>query len=67
MIDGVTDPTTRVVIETIRASGYALQVNSHAVTAIHKCTGEQFVVSGKTLYDAACELATQVGIELEDG
>lgn len=29
--------------------------------------GEQFVAEGDTAYEAACQLAVLVGIELEDG
>jgi len=39
----------------------------HAVKTVAENTGEIFVVRGPDLYDAACELAGQVGIELEDG
>ena len=36
------------------------------VVAVDLKTVEQFVVRGDDLYETVCELAVQVGIELED-
>ena len=58
-------PTTRAVLEMIEALGYRVRVLDDSVMAIECATGETYIVRGET-YDAAVELAEQVGIDLED-
>ncbi len=65
------DPVTKALIQTIGGAGYVVSTRNddgrHAVEAKDTSTGEIFVVRADTLYDAAVELAQQVGVELEDG
>jgi len=66
------DATTKALIETIGATGYAVTVGADSdgnkvVEAADKKTGETFVVRADCLYMAAVELVQQVGIDLEDG
>lgn len=61
----MTDPPTKALIETIRAAGFDVQVNTangcHVVEAADRKTGETFVVWGDDLYRAVVELAQQLG------
>ena len=66
------DHVTKVVLDSIAALGFVVDVSEptpgrHVVKAVDKATRETFVVRGDDLYDVACELAGQVGVELEDG
>ena len=63
--------TTRLLIEHVGAMGYTMTM-AHAdgqdvVEAINDKTGERFVTRAVDLYEATCEVAAMVGIELEDG
>ena len=55
------------IIEMIGELGYVVSVGSMVVEAVHEETGEKFMVRGRNIYEAVCELAWQVGIDLEDG
>ncbi len=64
--------TTKAVIASIVGIGYAVQPRTDddgnvVAQAANSETAERFIVRGSDLYDAVCELAQQVGIELEDG
>ena len=66
------DTVTKALIETIGNTGYEVSIMYDddarpVVTAIDERTGESFIVRHADLYLAACELAEQVGIDLEDG
>ena len=63
---------TKVLIETIGNTGYVVSLTYDdnarpVVTAVDERTHETFIVRHEDLYLAACELAEQIGIELEDG
>jgi len=60
------DPPTRAVLETVRGAGYTVLIREDFVEAIDHADGERYVVCGRDTYTMACELAEQVGIELED-
>ena len=64
------DATTKVLIETIGAAGFVVEIGyAHelpVVTATDEQTGERFVVRGADLYETVVEVAGQVGIELEE-
>ena len=66
------DTVVKTVIEQIGDVVFTVYVGTDdesraIVAATSKTTGEQFIVRGADLYAAACEVAQQVGIELEDG
>jgi hypothetical protein len=66
------DSTTKATIETIGEAGYLVDIgvddaNQYVVTAVAYRGCERFIVRGPDLYAVTVELATQVGIELEDG
>ena len=65
------DAVTKAVIETIGGNGYRVEIGYTdalpVVVAIDEQTGERFVVRGDDLYETVCEVAAQVGIELDDG
>ena len=64
------DPTTKAVIEVIRGAGYAVSLRYDKVTftaTAQDAGGETWTVTAAEPYAAVCELAEQVGIELEDG
>ena len=64
------------VLHVIKSAGYSLGETTtiqkdgttrRVLNAVDARTGESFIVSAGTLYEAAVELAGQVGVELEDG
>ena len=61
---------TKAVIETIGDNGYCVEIGYvdalPVVVAVDLTTGERFVVRGSDLYETVCEVAIQVGIELDD-
>ena len=66
------DAVTKALIESVGALGYCVQMppddaGRWIIEATHLETAERFVVRADELYDAACELAEQIGIELKDG
>ena len=66
------DTGTKVLIETIGSVGYVVTITydddrNPVLTAVDERTRETFIVRDQDLYLAACELAEQVGIELDDG
>ena len=66
---GTRDPDTRDVLEVIHQAGFTTTVvrldGIYHITVIDPA-GERRRVSGDDPYETACELAVQVGIELED-
>jgi hypothetical protein len=63
---------TKVLIEMIGDAGYVVSFTYDddarpVVTAVNERTRETFIVRHEDLYHAACELAEQVGIDVEDG
>ncbi len=71
-----TPHVTAALLDTIRGAGFHIGCTQaiterlehrYVVNAIEASTGESFTVSAATEYEAAVELAGQVGIELEDG
>ncbi len=69
-------PLTQVLLDTIRRAGFHIgegvaitedgTLRSH-VNAVDAKTGESFTVMAPTMYEAAVELAEQVGLDLEGG
>ncbi len=64
--------TTKAVIASIVGIGYAVQLRTEddgnvVAQAANSETAERFVVRGSDLYDAVCELAQQVGLDLNNG
>ncbi len=64
------DTVTKVLIETIGNTGYVVSITYDdarpVVTAVDERTREVFIVRHEDLYHAACELAEQIGIDLDD-
>ena len=61
------DATTKSALWLIEKQGYRIITTATQVKAAHNETGETFIVNGDDPYANACELAQQVGIDLEDG
>ena len=66
----IVDAVTKALIETIGDAGYhvlsgADSDGNSVVEATDEKTGECFIVRGNGLYQAVCERAQQVGIDLE--
>ena len=49
-----------------RGCGFTVTVRDGRIDAVDS-EGERYVVTGDDVYTMACELATTVGIDLEDG
>ncbi len=58
-------------METIGDAGYNVLIGAAGgcpvVEAMSQETGERFIVRSENLYDAAVELAEQLGFDLRDG
>ena len=63
------DATTRVILETIGGLDYVVHIEHRRGVYVVSAVGddERFIVRGPDSYQAACELAQAVGIDLEDG
>ena len=63
------DTVTKSLIETIGNVGYDIQIGAekgcHIIEAVEQETGERFIIRCSDLYEAAVELAQQIGFELE--
>lgn len=64
----MTDEVTRAVVWLIEEQGYNVTISGDRVTATALASDERYVVRGSpSTYDAVCELARLVRIELDDG
>jgi len=62
----VADPVVPSVVGLIEQSGYAVTTSSDRIIATGT-EGETHVVTGSDSLAMACELAEQLGVELDDG
>lgn len=65
------DALTNTILRSIAALGFTVTfrttADGHQFDAVHRETGERHTARGDDPYRCACELAKQVGIDLEDG